>query len=59
MKAMLSTTLNREITKLLSRQAPVLIPISTSEYVRPVEIRRYIRNLRATRQYRITNDFIY
>lgn len=59
MKAMISTPLNKAITKLFPGRIPVLVPVSTNEHLRPVEMRRYIRNLRATRQYRITDDFIY
>jgi hypothetical protein len=50
MKAMPSMLLSRAITKLFPRN-PVLVPVSTSAYLHPVEIKRFIRNLRATRQY--------
>jgi hypothetical protein len=58
MKALLTRQANRAIAKLFPGQAPVLVSVSTS-YLRPVEMRRYIRNLRANRQYHWTDNFIY
>jgi hypothetical protein len=57
MKALASIPLSRTLMKILNRPAPVLVPVETYTYMRPVEIRRYVRNLRESRHYRFTDDF--
>ena len=36
-----------------------VVPVKIDKPMRPVEIRRFIRNLRQTREYTYTNDIIY
>ncbi len=59
MKALLSRPSNGNIMKILHRQVPVVVPVAGTAYMRPVEIKRYIRNLRETRHYHFTRDFLY
>jgi len=40
-------------------RVPVLVPAVEDTWMRPVEIRRYLRSLREVRQYRSNGDFYY
>jgi hypothetical protein len=57
MKALASMPLSRTLMKFFGRQAPVFVPVETDTYMRPVEIRRYLRRLRENRRYHLSNDF--
>ena len=57
MKTLAATQLSRTLMRFFGRPAPVPIPVQTDAYLRPVEIRRYIRQLRESRQYHPSNDF--
>ena len=57
MKALASMPLSRALMKILNRPAPVFIPVETDTYLRPVEIRRYLRNLRESRHYNYGDRF--
>jgi hypothetical protein len=41
------------------KEEPVLIPVASERCARTVEIKRFIRNLRKSRQINFTRDFIY
>jgi len=51
--------LNPAPLKNFSGRVPVLVPASEAAWMRPVEIRRYLRTMREIRQYRSTRDLIY
>jgi hypothetical protein len=57
MKALASMPLSRTLMKILGREAPVPVPVATDTYLRPVEMRRYLRRLRESRHYHLSNDF--
>jgi hypothetical protein len=38
---------------------PVFVSTTSSMHLRPMEIRRYLRHLRESRQYNFTRDFVY
>jgi hypothetical protein len=57
MKALASMPLSRTLMKILGRQAPVPVPVATATYLRPVEMRRYLRHLRESRRYRLSDNF--
>jgi hypothetical protein len=57
MKTLASMPLSRTLMRFFGKPAPVLVPVATDTYLRPVEIRRYLRNLRESRQYRPARDF--
>jgi hypothetical protein len=59
MKALAEKPMNGNLLKLIRGRVPALVPVAESTYMRPIEIRRYVRNLRETRRYHFTRDFLY
>jgi hypothetical protein len=59
MKASATIPSNPAPVKAFSGRVPVLVPAAESPWMRPVEIRRYLRCMREIRQYRDCGDFYY
>jgi hypothetical protein len=62
MKALSSVPLHSTLNKVLeSLHSPecVPIPLESSTYMRPIEIKRFIHHLRQYRRYSYTRDFLY
>jgi hypothetical protein len=57
MKALASMPLSGTLMKILGRQAPVPVPVATATYLRPVEMRRYLRCLRESRHSYLSDQF--
>ena len=62
MKALMTVPASNLLTRILYshlKPAPVPVPPDAAASLRPVEMRRYLRNLRETREYHFTRDFLY
>ena len=61
MKALSSLPFQSSFDKVLKSmyEEPVLVPVESEAYLRPIDTRRFIRNLRKQRKYNYSRDFIY
>jgi hypothetical protein len=62
MKALMQTKIIRSfMSKMASihKTEPVLVSISSSTSMQPVDTRRYLRHLRENRHFNFTRDFVY
>ena len=59
MKSSRLMSLNLSLLKVFPERVPVLVPAAEAAWMRPVEIRRYLRCIREIRQYRSSGDLFY